>query len=355
AKDAAFLTSLLDLVGLGTISDVVPLTQENRIFAVHGLAVLNKKKRVGLRCLMEAAGLKNKISVHQVNFMLSPRLNAAGRLKHANLSLELLLTEDEARARELASQLNATNLDRQGIGSSIQGEVFERLDAMDLDREKIVVLEGKDWHPGVIGIVASQVTERYYKPAVLIGVQEEVGRGSARSVEGVNVFEILDTCRDLYLDFGGHAGAAGFEIPAGKIPELVRRLQLAAAEKIKPEDLVSKINIEAEIDPKILTLSLVKELEMLDPHGEDNPPPVFMTRKLRAQDWSRVGSNKKHLKARFTDGSITLETIGFGMGERAAYLNFDEEFDLAYNLQANEWDGFEMVQLNLVDFRVSKG
>jgi single-stranded-DNA-specific exonuclease len=353
-KDAVFLTSLLDLVGLGTISDIVPLIGENRIFAVHGLAVLNKKKRVGLRCLMEVAGLKNKISVHQVNFMLSPRLNAAGRLKHANLSLELLLTEDEDRARSLANQLNAANLDRQGIGNSIQGEVFERLDAMELEGEKIIVLEGRDWHPGVIGIVASQVTERYYKPAVLIGVQEGVGRGSARSIEGVNVFDILDSCRDLYLDFGGHAGAAGFEIPSEKIPELVSRLKIAAADRLKEADLVSKIKIEAEIDPKILTLSLVKELEMLDPHGEDNPPPVFISRNLCAQDWNRVGSNKKHLKARFTDGSMTLETIGFGMGERASELNFDEVFDLAYNLQVNEWDGFEMVQLNLVDLRRSQ-
>jgi single-stranded-DNA-specific exonuclease len=156
------------------------------------------------------------------------------------------------------------------------------------------------------------------------------------------------------LDFGGHAGAAGFEIPSEKIPELVSRLKIAAADRLKEADLVSKIKIEAEIDPKILTLSLVKELEMLDPHGEDNPPPVFISRNLCAQDWNRVGSNKKHLKARFTDGSMTLETIGFGMGERASELNFDEVFDLAYNLQVNEWDGFEMVQLNLVDLRRSQ-
>ncbi|MBU0686985.1 MAG: single-stranded-DNA-specific exonuclease RecJ [Candidatus Margulisbacteria bacterium] len=353
-KDSAFLMDLLDLVGLGTISDIVPLTQENRVFAVHGLSALNKKKRIGLKYLMEVAGVKNKVSVHAVNFQISPRLNAAGRIKHAELALKLLLTTNANEAKELADKLNTTNLDRRGIGSSIQEEVFDRLTRDIKPEEKIIVLEGKDWHPGVIGIVASQATERYYRPVVIISVQDGVGRGSARSIEGVNVFQILDSCRDMFVDFGGHAGAAGFEIETKKIPELKQKLIEAAGKLVKDSDLAAKIKIEAEIIPKIINLAMVRELESLDPHGEDNPKPIFISRNLKAQDWGRVGANKKHLKGRFSDGSATLDVIGFGMGDAASYINFDEEFDLAYNLQSNEWNGFDNVQLNLVDIRVAK-
>lgn len=352
-KDSSFLMSLIDLVGLGTISDIVPLTSENRIFAVHGLMALNKKKRVGLKALMEVAGITGRVSVHSVNYRISPRLNAAGRLEHAEMSLKLLLTKDHNEASDLAAKLHSTNINRQGIGQDIQEEVYDKLTQMDVNQEKIIILDGKDWHPGVIGIAASQVSERYFRPVILVGVQDGRGRGSARSVEGVNVFQILDACRDLFLDFGGHPQAAGFEIAVDKIPELKEKIKAAAEKSIKTSDLLPRIKVEAEIDPKILTLSLVRELETLDPHGEENPKPIFVTKKVKAVDWARVGSAKKHLKARFSDGSTSLEVIGFGMGDFAAYINFDEEFDLAYNLQSNEWQGFETVQLNLVDIKVS--
>jgi single-stranded-DNA-specific exonuclease len=352
-KDSAFLTSLLDLVGLGTISDIVPLRGENRVLAVHGLNALNKKKRVGIGALGEVAGIKDRISVHSVNYVIAPRLNAAGRLKHAEVALKLLLTEDWDEARSLARELQATNLDRRGIGNSIQEEVFDRLAAGVAAQDKLIFLEGKNWHPGVIGIVASQVTEQYFRPVVLVGIDDERARGSARSIEEVNVFKILESARDLYLDFGGHAGAAGFEIAVEKIGELKARLLSCANQMISEVVLQPSIKIEMELDPKTLTLSLVKELENLDPHGEENPRPIFITKRLKAADWGRVGANKKHLKARFTDGTSQLETIGFGMGERAGELSFAEDFDLVYNLQTNEWNGFEIVQLDLVDFRVS--
>lgn len=352
-KDNAFLTEHLDLAGLGTIADVVPLTRENRILAVGGLEMLNQRKRLGIKYLAEVARLPGRISVNHVNFALAPRLNAAGRLEHASQSVELLLSQDEEKGRTLAAELNRTNSRRQGIGSDIQEEVFSKLSQDDVKGRKLIVLKGDDWHPGVIGIVASKIADEHSRPVVLVGVNDGVGRGSARSIDGFNIFELLETCRDLYLDFGGHEGAAGFEIKPDDIPELIMRLNEGVDRKLAFEELVSKVKIDAEINPTQITLGLIKELESLNPHGQGNPAPIFISRSLKVSDWRRVG-NGSHLKAKFTDGAITLDTIGFGLGALGDKLSPSGVYDIAYNLEANEWEGFESAQLNIVDIREGK-
>lgn len=350
-KDGAFLTSLLDLASLGTISDVVPLNRENRILAAAGLVQINQRKRLGIRELAENASLNGRISVRDVNFGLAPRLNAAGRLEHASKSVELMTTDDPARARELAEELSRINTRRQGIGRDIKEEVFAQLSDEYVEQNRLVVLSGSDWHPGVIGIVASQVVDRFSRPAVLIGVSNGRGRGSARSIEGINIFDLLSTCRDLFTDFGGHAGAAGFEIESGRIPELIRRLQEIGMRRIASDDLRTRIKIDALIDPSKITMTMVKELEILDPHGEGNPTPVFSSGKLALLGARTVGSDGRHLKARFSDGRVSLDVIGFGFGSYAERLSYDKKYDIAYHLEANEWDGFEVAQLSLVDIK----
>jgi single-stranded-DNA-specific exonuclease len=210
------------------------------------------------------------------------------------------------------------------------------------------VLCGNSWNPGVIGIVASQVVDRYSRPAVLIGVNEGIGRGSARSIDGINIFNVLNECRDLFTDFGGHKKAAGFEVVEDNIPELVRRLKGIIDDLVSDEELVPTLEIESALDPKEITMSLASELELLDPHGEENPPPVFISYGLKLIDMRRVGDGT-HLKARFTDGKVTLDSIGFSLGDLSSKLRLGDLYDLAYNLEVNEFNGLESAQLNLID------
>jgi len=236
-KDVDFLSSLLDLAALGTLADVVPLHEENRILSISGLKQINQHKRLGLNSLIVAAGVKDEIKVRDVHFALAPRINAAGRLEHASMAVELFLTEDASLAQKLANELNQINVRRRGIGDEIKDAVFSRLDLEFIAKNKVVVLEGKNWHPGVIGIIASRVADTFYRPTILIGVVDGMGRGSARSVEAFNIFELLDSCNDLFVDFGGHERAAGFSIKTENIPELKQRLSKKIDEMIGFEDL----------------------------------------------------------------------------------------------------------------------
>ncbi|MDD5382117.1 MAG: single-stranded-DNA-specific exonuclease RecJ [Candidatus Margulisbacteria bacterium] len=353
-KDSSFLTSLLDLTALGTFSDVVPLTGENRILAVGGLNLINEKRRPGIRLLAEEAALNGRISANQIYFCLAPRINAAGRLEHASKSVELMLSDDPLQAREMARELNRINVRRQSIGSSIKEEVFSAIDESYIEANKLIILAGENWHPGVIGIVASQVVDAFSRPTVLIGINDGVGRGSARSIYGLSIYEVLDTCRDLFLDFGGHEGAAGFEVALENIPELKRRLKEKVEASVKLEALAPRINVECEIEPAQITLSLIKEIERIAPFGEGNAAPIFLIRNLSLADHRGVGKDGKHLKAWFSRDGIDLETIGFNLGSLAKRLDYDRTYDIIFRLESNEFNGFESAQLSLIDFKEAK-
>ncbi|MFH1826772.1 MAG: single-stranded-DNA-specific exonuclease RecJ [bacterium] len=352
-KDSVFLTALLDLAALGTISDVVPLTAENRILAVMGLKYINERKRPGIKALAEVASLYKNIAVNQIYFGLAPRINAAGRLEHASKSVDLLLTEDANEAQALAEELDEINVRRRGIGEEIRDDVFSNINDQYVAENKVVVISGENWHPGVIGIVASRVVDAYFRPAVLISVNEGVGRGSARSLAGINVYELLNACKDLFIDFGGHEGAAGFEIKPENIPELKKRLKTESDRLIRLEDMKPKVVVDSVLDPAQITMSLVRELDILDPHGEGNPKPIFMSSGLKLADVRTVGKKGAHLKVKFAVGETSLEAIGFRMGDLSDKLSYNTNYDIAYRLEANEWDGFEVAQLNLVDIRES--
>jgi len=354
-KDSKFLTSLFDLASLGTISDVVPLTEENRIIAMAGLGLLSEGKRLGIKYLKQVAGVNGRVSVNHIYFGLAPRINAAGRLKHASKAVDLMLTDDVAKAEQLSAELHKINTDRQGIGSDIKEEVFSQLSDEYVSQNKLVMLSGQNWHPGVIGIVASQIVDRYVRPTVLVSVTDGVGRGSARSIEGINIFEILDTCRDLFTDFGGHSGAAGFEIKAGNLPAFSTRVKEEANKRIPAEALKPIVRLDLELEPKQISLNFIKELEILDPHGEANPRPTFLSRNFKITDMRQVGKTSRHLKLRLDNGTTALEMIGFGLGELAGRLSFETDYDVVYHLETNEWNGFENAQLLLIDIRESEG
>src|SRR3989339_105856 len=340
-KDNAFLTDLLDLAALGTVADAVPLTEENRIIAYAGLNILNQKKRLGINHLIEAALLTGEINIHHVKFALAPSINAAGRLEHASMSLNLLKADNAEEATKIAKELNSINIRRQNIGSLIQKEVFARIESEKLDQNKVIILKGENWHPGVIGIVASQVADKYYRPAVLISN----GRGSARSIDEINVYEILAACRDLYSSFGGHAGAAGFELKEGSFDEFCKRIEERANELIK--DLTPHIMIDRELSISEMTLALAHEINRLSPFGEGNPPPVFMTGNLPLEEIRQVGSDKKHLKLKLGG----LDAIGFNLGTLAPTLTLSKKYDMVYNLKNDEWNGFDRLQANLIDIK----
>jgi len=350
-KDVEFLSSLLDLAGLGTFSDVVPLKDENRVLAINGLKQINARKRPGIKALLEASGVKGEVKVNNIYFALAPRINAAGRLEHASKSVELLLTDDYEQAQTLAQELNRINVKRRDIGSSMQEEAFAQIDDDYVAKNKLVILHGSDWHPGVIGIVASRIVDRYSRPAVLIGVNEGVGRGSARSLKGVNMYELLSNCKDLFTDFGGHEGAAGFEIVPEKIPELKKRLQVAIDAMVSFDDLKNKVIIDLDLEPKDIDFSLVKALEALGPFGEGNPVPVFRSRGVKVQEMKTVGKQNKHLKIKFFKQDVVLDAIGFSMGSFEKKLTYSKNYDIVYNLESNEWNGFERIQLNLIDIK----
>ena len=351
-KDTALIKEYLDLAALGTVADVVPLTAENRVIVVAGIKVINENKRVGIKHLISAAGVKGSINSHKIAFMLAPRLNSPGRLEHAGLSLELLLENDPSKANEIAARINKVNSKRQEIGSLIGEEALSAV--KDYENKKIIVLSSKGWHPGVIGIVASKICEKFNRPAILIGIHDDKCRGSARSIEGCDVYSLLAACSDLFTDFGGHKDAAGFEMKAGNIEKLKERLSIEVDAQVSIDTLAAKTRIDCELDSKDICLSLAKEMAKLEPFGQGNPHPVLMSRGLKVVSKKAVGTAKKHLKLKLTDGKAIFEAIGFGIGDLWEKILPDSSFDFAYSLKVSDWSGYDEPELELIDIRGQK-
>ncbi len=347
--DTSEIKELLDLAALGTIADIVPLLGENRTIAVSGLRVLNEKRRVGVRHLVSAAGISGSVSPRNVSFMLAPRLNAPGRLKHASLSLKLLLEDDPKKAFSIAAEINKLNLERQQIGSLIGEDAFSKIGS--LDDKKLIILTGKNWHPGVIGIVASNIADRYNRPTILISEEGDLCRGSVRSIDGFDVYSLLYSCRDLFIDFGGHKDAAGFGMKSSNIKALEERLKKETDGSLAVERLVPKTNIDAQLMAGDIDTEAASDLQILEPFGSGNPAPVLMTPDLKVVSIKKVGKSGNHIKIRLTDGKNDLDSIGFGMAGLSEQIEPSCRVDAAYVLSVNEWDGFQHPQLQLVDLR----
>jgi len=343
----------LDLVCLGTVGDVVPLLGENRLFVQHGLLRLPKSKKIGLTALLQAAGCGGEISAREVAFGLAPRINAAGRMEHAQAAVRLLLTRDPEEARQLALHLCEQNDRRREQELQTLTEAEELLAReVDLDREKVIVLAREGWHPGVIGIVASRLVERHHRPVLLIALSDGMGKGSGRSIAALNLWEALRECAPLLTRFGGHRYAAGFGLAAERVPELRGRINEVADRCLTGEDLVREIAVDSEAGLDELSPETVAELNRLAPFGMGNPAPVLVTRALRVMEARPVG-NGLHLSLRLREESgRVVEGIWFGQGARSEQLAAGAAVEVCYRPRLDEWSGEVRVRLHVEDMRL---
>ncbi len=349
----------LDLATLGTIADVMPLLEENRIYAWYGLPALPRSKRPGVQALLSVARLPTDrpVTMRMVQFALAPRINAVGRIDDATVALNLLITEDTDKAKQLAAELERQNQLRRAEQQRILDEALEQAKTRDLQREWVLVLAGEDWHSGVIGIVASKVLERYHRPTVLIALDPEleVGRGSARSIQAYDIFRAIEERRDLFIECGGHTLAAGFSIRTEHIEELREHLNQLAHKWMSPEDLLPRLDIDADIEPAEITPQLVDELARLEPFGHGNPEPVFLSRGLTILDKRRVGDGS-HWKLTVRGEALPpTGCIAFGMGDCDDRFRVGDEVDLVYTPGWNEFNGRREIQLEVHDIRHSSG
>ncbi|HEX2913908.1 MAG TPA: single-stranded-DNA-specific exonuclease RecJ [Chloroflexia bacterium] len=350
-------SDLLDLVALGTVADIAPMTGENRVLVAAGLKAINRTARPGIVALIEAAGLKQgSLDTSSIGFSLAPRINAAGRIDDAIIAYELLLTEDLERARELASELSTKNKERQQRLSEVLGEARARVYAGNLhELHKLMVLSGQEWPAGIVGLVAGRLCEEFNRPVLVLEEGAETSKGSARSTPYFNIIEALSECNDLLLRYGGHKQAAGFTVETARLPEFTQRLQALAIERLSEAMLVPQLYIDAELSLEQLPVAF-RESNRLVPFGSENPAPVFVTKNLLVREMRPVGVDGAHLRLRLFDrhnGRIA-EAIGFREGARAAELAGAKFVDIAYTIELNEWQGNRSLQLRLCDLRPSQ-
>ena len=355
---SAFRRRFCDLVAVGTVGDVVPLLDENRTLVKFGLEELPRSGKKGLRALLDMSGSSGRpITSRTLAFVLAPRLNAAGRLDDASVALELLLTPDPREAAELAGRLESHNSERQTEQERITNEAIDQIASRGLEEKfKVFVLSSEGWHPGIVGIVASKITDRYGRPAVLVAVDEtgETGVGSARSIASFDMFGALMQCRHLLERCGGHARAAGLSIAMDKFPEFDIAINRIADEILDESDLAPRLEIDAEIGLDSVTSDLVYELQLLEPYGCGNREPVFMSERVLVLHKTRMGADGAHLKLRLgTNSGLPVECVAFGWGDRAAAFRIGSLIDVCYNAQINRFRGVETVQAVLRDARVS--
>jgi single-stranded-DNA-specific exonuclease len=341
---------LLDLVALGTVADLAPLIGENRGLVRRGLREMRETRRQGLYALANVAGVSlARTTANQIGFMLGPRLNAAGRLKSAQASLELLTTRDPMRAGVLAQELNVNNQDRQAITreTQVKAESLAMLDGTD---PAILFAVDEAFNPGVVGLAASRLAELYYRPAVVAAKGTDETRGSCRSIPEFHITDALDQCADLLVRHGGHAAAAGFTVKNELLPALKARLKSLASAELGGQDLRPTLNIDRELALSDLSFELLGQLAELEPTGYGNPEAVFASRSAKVRSSRLVGQDGKHLKLTLQDErGVTTDAIGFRLGSLQPTL--PPRVDLAYTLETNEYNGRTTLQLNLKDVR----
>jgi single-stranded-DNA-specific exonuclease len=344
------LRPYLDLVALGTIADLVPLTGENRILVSAGLGWLNRTDRPGLKALRDVAQITRPIAGYEVGFQLAPRLNAAGRLEDAQEALRLLLAPDATSAEPIARRLDAHNRERQQIERNIVSEVAGAIRARFDPLKDYVIVEGQLlWHVGVVGIVASRILHEFYRPTIILGGDAREWRGSGRSIEGFDLAAALRECGDLLLRHGGHAMAAGLSIAPDRVDAFRSRLNALARRTLKPEQLQPSLRLDAEVTAGGLTLEQVRELGRLEQTGIGNPPVQLYTRNLTHQrPLLRMGSEKQHVKMWVTDGRTAHEAVWWGAGNGLLPVG---RFDLAFAPRMNEFNGRTAVQWAVLDWR----
>jgi single-stranded-DNA-specific exonuclease len=347
-----FLVAATGLAALGTIADVVPLVGENHVLASFGLRALAASKNPGIAALRETAGLTGKeIDAYHIGFVLGPRLNAAGRLGHAREAVELLTTAGPDAALSIARELDRRNRERQ----EIEKQILEQADAQAAatfspERDAAIVLAAPGWHTGVIGIVASRIVEKYYRPTILIAVGEELAQGSGRSIAGFHLFEALSACRAPLTTFGGHAMAAGLRLPPAAVPAFREAFLAHAANVLSREELMPRLKVDAEAPPTAFDVETVRLLDRLGPFGAGNPKPVFAAKQVRLSAAPRrIGQAGQHLAMHVTEGGRARRCVGWHIGPMADALGRAGACGIAYTCQVSNYTRLPEVELHLKD------
>lgn len=350
--DSSSYLKYIDIVSVGTIADIVPLLGENRVITYNGLNALKKTTNKGLNALIKVAGIE-KITSDSVSFGLAPRINACGRMNDATLAVKLLLAESDVEAYELARVLDAQNKERQEVEKNIYQDAIEQITANGLDKKKTIVLAKAGWHQGVIGIVASKLTEMYLKPVVLLAINKDSAHGSARIPQGgVSLYTAISKCSESLTSFGGHELAAGLSLETSNIQAFADKFEQVITE-MKPEDFVKVIDVDIELDTKKIDFNLIRDIARLAPFGQNNKMPVFLCKGLKVTSVSTLKENK-HLKVTLQDTKGTvLEGLHFGGGARRNELVIGDKIDIACTLSINAYLGNIKIQYMLLDFKKS--
>ena len=344
------LVPLLDLVVVSIAADIVPMIDENRVLSFYGLRQLNASPRIGLKSLMNVSNRKDTFNISDIIFGLAPRINAAGRIEHANKAVELLVHQDLYIAKEKADYIDSHNFTRRELDKSITQEAL----AMIVPDANSTVVCSEKWHKGVVGIVASRLIETYYRPTIVLTESNGKLTGSARSVSGFDIYDAIDTCSDLLEQFGGHKYAAGLTLKKENLTTFIQRFEEVVSTTITAEMQIPKINIDLEMPMEDITMKTHRIIEQMAPFGPSNSRPVFMTKGVIDNGSGRlIGQDKNHLKLVITDNhnSKTLDGIGFGMSDYFSTIKDKQPFDVCFVLDLNEWNGNSKLQLRIKDIR----
>lgn len=344
----------LQLAAIGTVADQLPLVGPNRSIVNYGLAELDKTKRPGLLALFDEANLTGvppvrSIGTYEVGFIIAPRINAMGRLKHGLESLRLLCTTSKQKAIEISKNIGETNTSRQKIVEEVI--VHTRGVYKDLDKQSIIVLSDESYHEGVIGLAAAKLVEEFYLPAVVMSVKGDIAKASARSISGFNIIEAIRELRDLYIEGGGHPMAAGFSILVANIPEFTKQINLIAKNGLTAEILQRKLKADLELDFSQLNFKLYENLRAFDPVGIGNPGPSFVTKKVEVVSVKKVGKTSSHLKLKLKQHDFEFNAIAFGLG-LTHNVNQSDAIDIMYQIDEDSWNGGGLIQLRIKDIRV---
>lgn len=346
---------ILDLVAVGTVADCVSLLGENRILVKEGLKVVNKNKRIGLGELIKVAQISGGIEEWNIGFQIAPRLNAAGRMEHANTAFELLITKNKEEAEALARRLNNRNMDRQRITEEIMAEIEKKIEARE--KEKIIIgvcplnqeKETEAWNEGVIGLVAGKLCDKYYRPALVITKGKEDYKGSGRSIEEFNIITALEETGEFLERYGGHPAACGFSLKEENLEKFISKMKEITDIKLAGADLRPKLEIECELGLEEVDENLVKDIESFSPFGQDNPRPKFTSGEVQIRDIVNMGIDGQHIKFRFNG----LWAVAFGRSEEWKNFKIGDRVDIVYYVERNEFNGRSEVQLKLVDVKLN--
>lgn len=359
------LLKYLDILAVSIASDIVPMIGENRILAYHGLKKINENPAIGLKSIIEVSNLEGKdITISDIVFKIGPRINAAGRMKSGTEAVKLLISDNKEEADEISKSIDGSNEERKGLDRTITQEALDMIESSnELKNRKSTVLFNPEWHKGVIGIVASRLTETYYRPTIILTQSNGFATGSARSVDGFDLYKAIDSCSDLLENFGGHMYAAGLTMKLENVEEFTRRFEQNVAENILPEQMVPQIEVDSELHLSDINQSFYNILTQFEPFGPGNPKPVFVTNdvfdygtsKLVGKDKDAdIDKSRKHLKLEVTDPHSrgTMQGVAFNMGHMIDHIKSGKPFHVCYTIEINEFRGYKNLQMMVRDIHI---